>query len=75
MTLIDFVRAVLDNRHIDYDWFSSVALLAAGESQKVTAIPALTAFAALSLLVVVLWLMVVAVLIRWTRRFFSWLTS
>ena len=58
--MTDVARSILDAFHLDPELFSRLAFVAAGESQKATAIPALVAVAALSLLAVVLWIGAVA---------------
>jgi len=61
--MTDIARHVLDILGLDPETFSQLALQAAGESQKATAIPALVAVASLSLLVVLVW--VAAIRFAW----------
>ena len=67
MTPLDFTRSFIEAFHLDPELVAEKMLWAAGESQKATAIPALTAFAALALLVVVLWLGAVGWVFRRVR--------
>lgn len=60
--MTDILRSLLSEDGIRT--FSQQALWAAGQSQQPTAIPALVTVAALSLLVVVLWIWAVAVVWR-----------
>ena len=65
-TIMGFVQSVLPPEAIPV--FSERALWFAAESQKATAIPALTLVASLSLLVVVLWIGLIAWFARFTLR-------
>ena len=63
--VVHFARAHLSDEGLRL--FSDRALWAASESQKATAIPALVLVASSSLLVVVLWIALVAAMVRWVR--------
>lgn len=69
MTVVDVVISAARDMLSDDGLreLSRQALWLAGESQKPTALPALTLVASTSLLVVMLWLAAVATAIRWIR--------